>query len=144
MITPLQHDNERERLIDIWQRSVRATHDFVEPEDFVFYRDMLRQERFRSVEVMVSRDEDEKITGFIGLDGPHIDVLFIDPDYFGQGLGRTLLQYAVRERGCRTVDVNESNTGALGFYLKQGFRIVGRDKTDPCGKPYPILHLSLD
>ena len=41
------------------------------------------------------------------------------------------------------VDVNEQNDKALGFYLRMGFRIIGRDETDGMGKPYPILHLQL-
>lgn len=41
------------------------------------------------------------------------------------------------------VDVNEQNDKALGFYLRMGFRIIGRNETDGMGKPYPILHLQL-
>jgi len=40
-----------------------------------------------------------------------------------------------------TLDVNEQNTQALGFYLHQGFEIVGRSPKDGLGQPYPLLHM---
>ena len=39
--------------------------------------------------------------------------------------------------------MNEQNPQALGFYLRMGYQITGRDALDPTGKPFPILHLSL-
>ena len=60
-----------------------------------------------------------------------------------EGYGRRLLEYATRRKQMNKVDVNEQNDKALGFYLRMGFRIIGRDETDGMGKPYPILHLQL-
>ena len=37
----------------------------------------------------------------------------------------------------------QQNAQAAGFYARLGFRVTGRDATDPSGRPYPILHLSL-
>jgi putative acetyltransferase len=45
--------------------------------------------------------------------------------------------------GASTVDVNEQNPQAVGFYLHEGFQQVGRSPLDGLGKPYPLLHLSL-
>ncbi|TMD66902.1 MAG: GNAT family N-acetyltransferase [Chloroflexi bacterium] len=47
------------------------------------------------------------------------------------------------ERGATTVDVNEQNDQALGFYLRMGFVVVGRSELDSNGKPYPLLHMRL-
>ena len=41
------------------------------------------------------------------------------------------------------LDVNEQNPQALGFYLHEGFEVVGRSQTDGLGQPYPLLHLRL-
>lgn len=41
------------------------------------------------------------------------------------------------------VDVNEQNPNATAFYLKHGFEMISRSKTDSEGNPYPILHLQL-
>ena len=37
----------------------------------------------------------------------------------------------------------QQNEKALSFYLNRGFVPVRRDETDPNGRPFPILHLSL-
>lgn len=36
---------ELDALTDLWEASVRATHDFLAPEDIVFFRQMVRRKR---------------------------------------------------------------------------------------------------
>src|SRR6266487_3323073 len=83
------------------------------------------------------------VAGFIGIAEGKVEMLFIHPDYREQGIGRTLLSYAIHERGATTVDVNEQNDQALGFYIRMGFEIIGRSELDSNGKPYPLLHMRL-
>ena len=143
-------------LTDLWEASVRATHDFLAPEDIAFFRQMVRQEALRhesrtSGKTGESRrpeglDENGMFGGFAafaGIDGDMLEMLFVAPKARGKGVGRQLVEYLVRERGIRQVDVNEQNAQAAGFYARLGFRVTGRDATDPSGRPYPILHLSL-
>ncbi len=42
-----------------------------------------------------------------------------------------------------TVDVNEQNEQAVGFYAHTGFIVTGRSATDGEGRPYRLLHLAL-
>ncbi|MCP6133269.1 GNAT family N-acetyltransferase, partial [Klebsiella pneumoniae] len=70
-----------------------------------------------------------------------VAMLFVAPDYRGQGVGKRLLRYAVAELNAERLDVNEQNTQALGFYLHEGFEVVGRSETDGLGQPYPLLHM---
>jgi hypothetical protein len=56
----------------------------------------------------------------------------------GEGFGNPVHVF-----GATTLDVNEQNPQAVGFYLHQGFRITGRSPLDGLGKPYPLLHLAL-
>ena len=51
---------ELDALTDLWEASVRATHDFLAPEDIVFFRQMVRQEALRGVELHVIRKPDSK------------------------------------------------------------------------------------
>ena len=51
---------ELDALTDLWEASVRATHDFLAPEDIVFFRQMVRQEALRGVELYVIRKPDCK------------------------------------------------------------------------------------
>ncbi|HKB39870.1 MAG TPA: hypothetical protein VKD72_25770, partial [Gemmataceae bacterium] len=42
-----------------------------------------------------------------------------------------------------TVDVNEQNAAARGFYEACGFVVEGRSELDDQGRPYPLLHMRL-
>ena len=82
--------------------------------------------------------------GFLGTTEQKIEMLFVHPALRGQGIGKTLIRYAVRELGIRLVDVNEQNTQAVGFYYAMGFNLQKRSPLDGMGKPYPILHLNME
>ncbi|MER7245925.1 hypothetical protein [Kribbella sp. NPDC000426] len=55
--------------------------------------------------------------------------------------GSLLLEHAFAHFAATSVDVNEQNPQAIGFYQRHGFAQVSRSETDSTGKPYPILHL---
>lgn len=128
-------------LAEIWERSVRATHDFLKEEDFNDIRKVLIPDYFPNVNLYAIAC-DGMYAGFIGLSSATIEMLFVDSSYRGQGYRSALIDFA-RQRGATKVDVNQQNTSASGFYLAKGFRVISRDETDDAGRPYPILHLSL-
>ena len=43
----------------------------------------------------------------------------------------------------RTLDVNEQNPQAVGFYEHEGFVVAGRSPVDDAGRPFPLLHMRL-
>jgi len=60
-----------------------------------------------------------------------LDGLFVEPDAWGRGIGRRLIDRAVemaRTRGCRALNV-VANRRALGFYEKCGFEAHGEVAT---------------
>ncbi len=79
---------------------------------------------------------------FIGL-SDMIEMLFVHPDFMGKGIGKSLLTYAIRQKGMTKVDVNEQNDKAVKFYISNGFVVTGRSELDSDGRPFPILHMSL-
>lgn len=128
-------------LAGIWERSVRASHDFLTEDTISEIRERLIPDYFPNVELFAIRCNG-RISGFAGLAGDCIEMLFIDADARGTGLGSALIDFAIRQ-GATRVDVNEQNAAALKFYLGKGFEITGRDATDEADRPYPILHMSL-
>ena len=128
-------------LSSIWERSVRATHDFLDENTIEEIKTALAPSYFPNVE-LYAVSHNGTLTGFIGLRDDMIEMLFIDSHNHGQGYGSSLIEFAL-ERGATKVDVNEQNPRALAFYQGKGFKIIGRDSTDEAGRPYPILHLSL-
>ena len=80
--------------------------------------------------------------GFMGLAGHDIAALFLEPAHRRQGGGRLLVAHAQRLRDSHlTVDVNEQNPAARGFYEALGFVVVDRSPVDDDGRPFPILHM---
>ena len=78
----------------------------------------------------------------MGLAGDDISALFLEPVRRGQGGGRRLVAHAQALRGgALTVDVNEQNHAAVGFYQALGFVVVGRSPLDDGGRPFPLLHM---
>lgn len=133
--------NDYETLIGVWERSVRATHKFLDETSISEIKEALMPDYFPNVELYAVSDND-LLVGFIGLHDNKIEMLFIDSENRGQGYGSMLLEFA-RQKGATKVDVNEQNPLALAFYQAKGFRVTGRNETDDAGRPYPILHLSL-
>ncbi len=134
---------DRERLLELWERSVRATHHFLEESDVQSLRPLVAEELASdAVDWWVLTSPAGTPIGFLGVAGDAIEALFIDPDRHGQGGGRLLVAHAQRlAGGALAVDVNEQNDGALRFYMSLGFSVVGRSPTDAGGRPFPLLHL---
>jgi putative acetyltransferase len=130
-------------LVEVWEAAVRATHHFL-PEAYIqAIRPLLLTEYLDLVGVYCIRDNQGGILGFIGVLGNKAEMLFVHPKTHGKGVGKLLMHYAIKSMGVTTVDVNEQNEGAVGFYHRLGFRTVSRSAEDAMGKPYPILHLEL-
>ena len=136
-------ESEYPEVVEVWEASVRATHHFLRPGDIEFFKPLILKEYLKMVELKAARDSENKIIGFLGVAGRSIEMLFIHPDYRGQGIGKALLRFACEKYNTNLVDVNEQNEQAVGFYEHYGFKIVGRSPLDGLGKPYPILHMEL-
>lgn len=131
-------------LLTIWEASVRATHDFLDPADILFFKEMIQQHAaFAAVALTCITDEHKRILGFMGIADDKLEMLFLDPSVRGKGLGKQLIQHALTEYQVTKVDVNEQNEQARQFYEHFGFKTKSRAPLDGTGKPYPILHMEL-
>ncbi|MBN9219729.1 MAG: acetyltransferase [Mesorhizobium sp.] len=135
-----QADNAR--LVEIWLAAVRATHLFLTEDHIQFFLPLVRDEYLPALEVFVALDETGQSSGFAGLSGSKLEMLFVDPASHGSGIGRRLVDHAAVLKGRIEVDVNEQNPGAVAFYRKLGFAAVGRSELDGTGKPFPLIHMA--
>ncbi|RYY09379.1 MAG: GNAT family N-acetyltransferase, partial [Chitinophagaceae bacterium] len=120
-------------LINVWEASVRATHDFLPEKDIMFFRDLIFEKYFDLVQLKCVRNSSGTILGFIGTTPEKIEMLFIHPAARGTGIGKYLVQYAVDNLGISLVDVNEQNSQAVGFYYALGFNLIKRSPLDGMG-----------
>ncbi|MDW7691595.1 acetyltransferase [Flammeovirgaceae bacterium SG7u.111] len=132
-----------QELIEVWEASVRATHDFLKEEDIHYFKPLILNTYFDAVELKCVKDKKGKVVGFLGVADQGLEMLFIHPDSRGEGIGKMLANYAIENFGVDKVDVNEQNEQAVGFYKKLGFEVKSRSELDGTGKPYPILHMEL-
>ncbi|SPJ34984.1 acetyltransferase [Kushneria phyllosphaerae] len=135
---------EHQQLIEIWEASVRATHDFLAESDLIELKPLILNEYFKAVSLHVARSDDGKILGFCGVNDGNIEMLFVAPEARGQGVGASLARHAISTQGVTRVDVNEQNEQALGFYKHLGFTVIACSPFDGQGKPYPLLHMQLE
>jgi len=131
------------QLAQIWEDSVRATHDFLPDSYIVLLKNLVLTRYLDAVMLICAKDPRQRITGFAGVASGKVEMLFIAPKHRGEGLGRQLLRYAIEHLNADQLDVNEQNPQALGFYFKQGFEVIGRTEHDGLGQPYPLLHMRL-
>lgn len=130
-----------QELTDVWEASVRATHHFLREEEIVRLRNFVPSALATVSHLVVATDAQKKVVAFMGIDGQKVEMLFVAPKVFGQGLGRRLVEYGFSALGVTAVDVNEENPRARGFYEHMGFHVVGRSERDAQGAPHPILHM---
>ena len=131
------------RLIEIWEASVRATHDFLSEVDLQELKPLILEQYFDAVDLRCAKSANGEILGFCGVSNGNIEMLFISPEARGKGIGKLLAMRAIKEQEALRVDVNEQNEQALGFYQRIGFSVKGRSPVDGQGKSYPLLHLTL-
>ena len=155
----LATDADHESLTLLWRRSVVATHHFLPPGEVERLFEDVRTLYLPGVEALwLAETADTKAeagcpntaraarsaahpVGFMGCNGPQVEMLFVDPDFFRRGVGGALLAHAKAAHQRLTLDVNEQNPQARAFYERQGFRVVGRSALDGQGMPYPLLHM---
>ena len=129
--------------VEVWETSVRATHHFLKEADIQYFKPLILNEFLQVLELACIRDEKGRMLGFVGVAEGKVEMLFVHPASRGTGVGKKLLQHAIQVLKANTVDVNEQNEQAVGFYLYAGFEVTGRSALDSMGKPFPLLHMQL-
>lgn len=130
-------------LLGVWERSVRATHLFLSDGEVRSIREYVPQALLGAAHLLVAEDEAGAPAAFMGVEDGTLEMLFIDPEERGKGLGRRLLRLGIESYGVRRLAVNEQNPQAAGFYEHMGFEAYARSETDEQGNPYPILYMRL-
>ena len=129
--------------MDVWERSVRATHLFLSDAEVKQIRQYVPQALDGVQHLIVAEDESGEPVAFMGTENGRLEMLFLSPTERGKGLGKRMLQYGVQNYDIREVTVNEQNPQAVGFYEHMGFKTYRRTDCDEQGNPYPLLCMKL-
>ncbi len=122
-------------LAQLFHRS-RGTLTFLPPNHSVdSYASFLGNHVVGHMEVFGIEKQD-RLAGFIALAPDWIEHLYLDPDFFGRGIGTELVVYAKTRQDKYLLWCFQENTRALGFYEKHGFseleRTDGANNMEKC------------
>lgn len=121
---------------------MRASHDFLGEKDVKRIKGYVPQ-AILGVEHLVVASEDGRPVAFLGAQDGMLEMLFVDAELRGRGIGSALLEHGISVLGVRELTVNEQNPAAVAFYEACGFRTIERLETDDQGEPYPLLRMEL-
>ena len=129
-------------LVDIWERSVKATHVFLTRDEIARIKKYVPH-AISEVENLIIAEVDGTAVAFAGVENKKIEMLFVAPEFRGKRVGKSLVNYAANSFNADTVTVNEQNPQAVGFYEHLGFAVYKRTDFDEQGNPYPLLYMKL-
>ncbi len=132
---------DADRLFEVWQTAVEATHDFVSAGDKLEIARLVREDYLPAADLDIVVDSEGVPLAFMGMTDAGIDSLFVHADARGTGAGRRLVELSHSRFPVVTTEVNEQNVQGVGFWRHMGFREIGRSDTDGQGRPYPLLRL---
>ena len=132
-----------EQLFEVWDKSVRETHLFLSDSEIKNIAQYIPQALNSIAHLIIAVNNEKKPVAFMGIEKRKLEMLFISPQYRGQGLGKQLLHYGMENYSINELGVNEQNPQAKSFYEHMGFQVYKRTDTDEQGNPYPILYMRL-
>lgn len=130
-----------QQLLDVWERSVRATHLFLSDKEIQNIKAYVPQALQGVAHLVIAQDGDGRPAAFMGVNEQMLEMLFVAPRERGKGVGKALLQYGMEQFGVSRLAVNEQNPQAKGFYEHMGFQVYRRTELDEQGNPYPLLYM---
>ena len=125
----------------IWEQSVKATHLFLSPKEIAEIKPYVINALKEIPNLIIAKNEDGFIVGFMGVDNNKLEMLFISPESRGKGIGKAFIQYGIETFSINEVTVNEQNPQAIGFYEHMGFKVNKRTDLDEQCRPYPLLYM---
>ncbi len=74
--------------------------------------------------------EESFVKGFLHINGLRIEELYVDSFFQNQGIGGKLMEFAIKQCGCKSLWVLEKNTSAIRFYRRHGFYESGQRRPE--------------
>ncbi len=132
------------QLLKIWESSVRETHLFLSDNEIKRIADYVPLALNNINHLIIVEDDNYQPVAFMGIEKERLEMLFVAPHEMKKGLGKSLIQFGIKNYQLKELTVNEQNPQAKGFYEHLGFHVYKRTETDEQGNPYPLLYMKLD
>ena len=132
------------QLLKIWESSVRETHLFLSDNEIKRIADYVPLALNNINHLVIVEDDNYQPVAFMGIEKERLEMLFVAPHEMKKGLGKSLIQFGIKNYQLKELTVNEQNPQAKGFYEHLGLHVYKRTETDEQGNPYPLLYMKLD
>ena len=109
------------QVADIWLDTNIKAHYFIPAQYWKSNLEIVKELLLQAT-VYVYEDN-QKIQGFIGLNGEYIEGIFVSDEMQSCGIGKLLLDYIKNKKVRLRLNVYQKNTRALSFYQREGFDI---------------------
>ena len=129
------------QLLKIWESSVRETHLFLSDNEIKRIADYVPLALNNINHLVIVEDDNYQPVAFMGIEKERLEMLFVAPHEMKKGLGKSLIQFGIKNYQLKELTVNEQNPQAKGFYEHMGFKVYKRTELDEQGKPYPLLYM---
>lgn len=113
---------DTDNVMKIWLNTNIEAHSFI-PEEYWKNNFDAVKSVLPCAEVYVYEDKCGAVQGFIGLNGEHIEGLFIRREARSAGIGSEMLSFVKSIKSCLTLNVYQKNIPAVRFYNREGFTI---------------------
>ena len=126
MIRQLQN-KDIDKIMEIWLESTIDAHKFISKEYWNENYNIVKDMYIPMSKTFVYEDNDD-IRGFISvINNDFIGALFVEKNCQGQGIGKSLIDYAKNLYDNLSLAVYKENEKALEFYKKMGFKIISEN-----------------
>lgn len=121
-----------DQVMRLWLDTNLSAHAFI-PRSYW-------EEKYAAVKVAIPQarvlvfEEQGEIKGFLGLSEQDVQGLFVKKSCQGRGIGKALLASASKSRPRLRLQVYEKNSRAVGFYQREGFRLVKKQIDEGTGE----------
>lgn len=85
-----------ERLLMIWEASVRATHHFLSDAEVKQIKSYVPQALQSVSHLIIAINASNEPIGFMGTEQNRLEMLFLSPTERGKGIGKQLVQYGIQ------------------------------------------------
>ena len=126
-------NSDLDDVLSSWEKSTRLAHPFMSDE-------FIAQEKINVAEIYIPNTDtwvveiDGKVEGFIALIGNEVGAIFLQPEYHGKGVGKTLMDKAQELHGDLEVEVFKENSIGRKFYSSYGFESLDEKLHEPTGQ----------
>lgn len=114
-----------ETIVQLWLTVNVETHAFIPAEYWESKIDFVTSQLL-DAEIYVYVFE-ERIVGFIGMQGTYLAGIFISKALRSSGFGRELLNFVKAIHPSLQLNVYQKNQKAISFYLREGFSIISEN-----------------